>query len=50
MIDIMLMVIDDTYIRIEDINLEASNDNSSEAAVFILTEIEKELKEVGKFI
>ena len=49
MIDILLMVIDDTYVRIEEIDLEPSEENSS-TAVFILSEMEKELKEVGKFI
>ena len=49
MIDIMLMVIDDTYVRTEEIDLEAEDENST-AAVFILSEIEKELKEVNRFI
>ena len=42
MIDIMLMIIDDTYVRVEDMDLEASETNST-AAVFILSELEKEL-------
>ena len=45
----MLMVIDDTYVRIEEMDLEPSETNSTTAG-FILSEMEKELKDMGKFI
>ena len=50
MIDIMLMVIDDTYVRIEEMDLEPSETNSTTAGFNILSEMEKELKDMGKFI
>ena len=48
MIDIMLMVIDDTYIRVEEIELD-NNEENPEKTMFILSEMEKELKKIKKF-